>query len=161
MTSKNSEAPPVHDSAHDALSVFLGEWRAKGTSFGGTDQTGADPKANGVPWVSTHTARWHTGGFFLIQDERAKVGGTAFDTLSVMGVEPGKKGHFARTFENHGFYRHYGISVDRRTWLLEGKTERARTIFDADGTTQIITWEWMQNGKWLPLCDRVATRVEK
>lgn len=161
MTTKSNEAPPFRISAHDALSVFLGEWRAEGTSFGGTDQSGTDRKVNGVPWVSTHTARWHTGGFFMIQDERATVGGTAFDTLSILGVEPGDKGHFARTFDNHGYYRHYGISVDGRTWILEGETERAHTVFDADGDTQTITWEWMQNGKWLPLCDRVATRAGK
>ncbi len=157
----DSEQPPVRGIAHDALSVFLGTWRAEGRSFGGTDQSGADPKANGVAWVSTHTARWHTGGFFLIQEEKATIDGSAFDTLSILGVEPHNKGHFARTFENHGFYRHYAISVDGPTWRLEAETERARTIFGADGDTQRITWEWMQNGKWLPLCDRVATRIAK
>ena len=160
MTSKANEAMPVRDSAHDALSVFLGEWRAEGISFGGTDQTGADPKANGVPWVSTHSARWHTGDFFLIQDERAQIGGAVFDTMSILGVEPGESGHFARTFENHGFYRHYALSAEGRTWLLKGKTERARTVFDADGNTQTITWEWLRDGKWLPLCDRVAKRAQ-
>ena len=153
-------ADPVRSSAHDALSVFLGEWRAEGTSFGGTDQSGVDPRANGVPWASTHTARWHTGEFFLIQDERAQIGGNAFDTLSILGVEPGSDNCFARTFENHGFYRHYALSVDKGTWLLEGKTERARTVFDADGNTQTITWEWLRDGRWLPLCDRVARRVD-
>jgi hypothetical protein len=161
MTTKESEATPVRGSAHDALSVFLGEWRAEGMSFGGTDQSGADPKANGVPWVSTHTSRWHTGDFFLVQDERAKIGGAAFDTLGVMGQESGGKGYFARTFENHGFYRHYQLSVDDRTWLLAGETERARTVFSADGNTQTITWEWLREGKWLPLCDRVASRVDR
>ena len=160
MTTRDSEAMPVRGSAHDALSIFLGEWHAEGMSFGGANQAVADPKANGVPWTSTHTARWHTGDFFLIQEERAQIGGATFDTLSVMGVEPNAGGHFARTFENHGFYRHYALSVDARTWLLEGPTERAHTIFDADGKTQTITWEWLQNGKWLPLCDRVAKRVE-
>ena len=160
MTGQDGTATPVHGSAHDALSVFLGEWHAQGTSFGGTDQSGADPKANGVPWVSTHTARWHTGEFFLVQDERARIGGNAFDTLTILGVEPGTNGHFARTFENHGFYRYYGISVDGKTWLLEGKTERARTVIDANGDTQTITWEWFRDGKWLPLCDRVARRVQ-
>ena len=159
MTAKESEATPVHGSAHEALSIFRGEWRAEGISFGGADQSGTDPKANGVPWVSTHTARWHTGNFFLIQDERAKIGGAAFDTLGVMGLESGGKGYFARTFENHGFYRHYHLSVDDRTWTLVGETERARTVFAADGNTQTITWEWLRDGKWLPLCDRVATRV--
>lgn len=128
-------------------------------SFGGTDQSGADPKANGVPWVSTHSARWHTGNFFLIQDECARIDGKTFDTLNIFGVETSPNLHFARTFENHGFYRHYGLSVDGRTWLLEGETERACTIFSADGDTQTITWEWLRNGKWLPLCDRIASRV--
>ena len=159
MTTTDPETTPVRGSAHDALSVFLGEWRAVGTSYGGTDQSGVDPKANGVPWVSTHTARWHTGGFFLMQDERAMISGAAFDTISIMGVEPGTDSHFAHTFENHGFYRHYHLSVDARTWLFEGETERARTIFNEAGDTQTIAWEWLQGGKWLPLCDRVARRV--
>jgi hypothetical protein len=157
MTTKDSEATPVRGGAHDALSVFIGEWRAEGMSFGGTDQSGADPKANGVPWVSTHSTRWHTGDFFLIQDEHARIDGKAFDTLSIMGVELGDIGHFARTFENHGFYRHSALSVDGRTWLLEGPTERARTVFDAEGSTQAITWEWLRDGKWLPLCDRARS----
>jgi Protein of unknown function (DUF1579) len=159
MTTKNTEATPIRGPAHAALSVFLGEWRAEGTSFGGTDQSGSDPKANGVPWVSKHTARWHTGDFFLIQDERAQLDGEAFDTISIMGAEPGTDGYFARTFENHGFYRHYDLSVDHRTWVLKGKTERARTVFSADGQTQTISWEWLRVGKWLPLCDRIASRV--
>ena len=155
----NSETTPVRGSAHQALAVFLGEWRAEGLSFGATDQSGVNPKANGVRWVSTHRARWHTGDFFLIQDERAEVDGNTFDTLSVLGVEPGKGRYFARTFENHGFYRHYALSVADRTWSLMGETERARIVFDAKGDTQTITWEWLRDGKWWPLCDRVASRV--
>ena len=148
-----TEAGPVRGSAHDALSIFLGEWRAEGTSFGGTDQSGTDPKANGVPWVSTHTVRWHTGNFFLIQDERARIDGKVFDTRNIMDVDPSDKGYIARTFENHGFYRHYALSVDDRTLLLNGATARARTVFSADGNSQTITWEWLRDGKWLPLCD--------
>lgn len=159
VTDNDNTVTPVRGRAQDALSVFLGEWRAEGMSFGGTDQSGADPKANGVPWLSTHTSRWHTGGFFLIQDERALIGGTVFDTMTILGAEPDTGDHFARSFENHGFYRHYRLSVDGNIWVLAGKTERARTEFDADGTRQTITWEWLRDGKWLPLCDRVARRV--
>jgi Protein of unknown function (DUF1579) len=161
MKTKAIETTPVRSNAHDALEVFLGEWRAEGLSFGGTDQSGPDPKANGERWESTHTTRWHTGEFFVIEDERALIDGKTFDTHSVMGLEPGSKGYFARTFEDHGFYRHYSMSVDGRTWLLTGEFERARTVFDASGNTQTITWEWLRNGKWLPLCDRVATRVDR
>lgn len=159
MTSMADETSPVRGSMHDALAAFLGEWRAEGTSYGGTDQTGPDPRANGVPWISTHTAIWHTGAFFLIQDERAKIDGALFDTLSILGLEPDGNGYFARTFENHGFYRHYQLSVEDRTWHLAGDTERATTIFSADGTVQTIHWEWLRDGRWLPLCDRVVNRL--
>ena len=160
MTAVPEQATPVRGPMHNALSVFLGEWRAEGTSFGGTDQSGLDSRANGVPWVSTHSARWHTGEFFLIQDERALLDGKPFDTLSIFGVEPGI-GHFVRTFENHGFYRHYALAADGPTWQLTGETERAQTTFSPDGNTQTIAWEWLRDGKWLPLCDRVALRVER
>ena len=158
MTTAANRAPQAGGPSHQALAVFLGAWRAEGTSFGGTDQSGPDPRANGIPWVSTHAARWHTGEFFLIQDERARLAGMPFDTISIMGVEPGG-GYFARTFENHGFYRHYALAVTDRTWMLTGETERARTTFSLDGAIQTIAWEWLRDGKWLPLCDRVASRV--
>ena len=153
-----NESVPVRGSRHEVLAVFLGDWRAEGTSFGGTDQSGSDPRANGIPWVSTHSAHWHTGEFFLIQDERAQLAGKPFDTLNIFGAKVGG-GLFARTFDNNGFYRHYALSVKDRIWLLTGETERATTTFSADGNAQTIAWEWLRDGKWLPLCDRVASRV--
>ena len=59
---------------------------------------GADPKARGAPWVSTHNTRWHNGDFFFIQDERARIGGRIFDTLSVMGVDLSHTGYIAPDF---------------------------------------------------------------
>jgi hypothetical protein len=161
MTSANPEMQPVRGPAHKELAIFLGDWHAHGMSFGGTDQSGPDPKANGIPWVSTHTARWHSGEFFVVQEECARLDGAEFDTHSILGVDPATGRHFARTFENHGFYRHYGLDVVYRTWQLTGPSERASTVFDTDGNTQTITWEWLREGKWLPLCDRVASRVDK
>ncbi len=34
MTTNDSDVTPFRGSAHNALSVFLGEWRAEGVSFG-------------------------------------------------------------------------------------------------------------------------------
>lgn len=160
MTTSDSEMPPQRSAKHDALAVFLGEWKAEGTSYGGTEQPADDPKSNGVPWTSTHTGRWHTGEFFLIQDEQARPGGEVFDTLSVMGVDPHSGKYFARAFENHGFYRHYDVSVDGNIWTFLGEHERARIEFDADNRKQTIVWEWKPKDKWLPLCDRTATRID-
>ncbi len=89
------------------LDVFLGEWRAEGTSYGGTDQSGDDPKANREKWESEHKARWHTGGYFQIEDERARPGGAVFDTHWVRGIDPETGRMFASSFENHGHKRTY------------------------------------------------------
>jgi hypothetical protein len=152
--------PPSRGAKHDTLDVFLGSWKAEGTSFGGTDQSSDDPKANGVSWTSTHKGYWHTGRFFLIQEEKALPGGDVFDTLSVMGVDARTGEYFALTFENHGFTRNYHVSVDGRVWRLSGETERARIEFSPDGRTQMIVWEWKPESKWLPLCDRTAIRTD-
>jgi hypothetical protein len=147
------------DYRHEALAMFLGRWTARGTSYGGTDQSGDDPKANGEPWLSTHEGYWHTGGFFLVQDERADIQGSRFDTLSIMGVEEDGS-YSARCVENHGFYRHYRVECDGDLWTLSGDLERATIRFTDEARTQVISWEWKQDGAWLPLCDRVAVKVD-
>lgn len=150
---------PKRSEKHDALDVFLGRWTARGMSFGNTDQSGSDPKANGQAWLSTHEARWHTGSFFLVQDERADIAGYRFDTLSVMGV--GDEGeYFARSFENHGFYRDYPVRRDDEVWVLTGPLERATISFTDGNRKQVITWEWKPDDEWQPLCDRIAIRVD-
>jgi hypothetical protein len=157
MTSDGRDAAPVRGKQHEALAAFLGDWRAEGKSYGGPSQTVDDPKGAPFPWTSTHTAKWHTGEFFLIQDERAMSGGP-FDTLSVMGVDPTSGRYFAQSFENHGFSRRYDVAVDGRDWTFNGEQERSRIAFSPDGKTQTIVWEWHSQGRWLPLCDRVAHR---
>lgn len=155
----DNESPPARGPQHEALGVFLGTWRATGTSYGIPKRPEDDPKSVAQPWVSTHSGKWHTGQFFLIQDERANPDNQRFDTLSIMGVD--KEGrYFTRSFENHGFYRHYEVVVDGRVWTLTGESERARIEFSTDGKTQTITWEWRPQGPWLPLCDRVAVRQD-
>ncbi|MEO7634866.1 MAG: hypothetical protein ABIS38_04365 [Sphingomicrobium sp.] len=153
------EAPPQRGPQHDALDVFLGEGTASGVSFGGTDQAD-DPRANGQSSTSNHRAFWHTGNFFMVQDERAMIAGAPFDTLSIMGVDPGPGDYFSRGFENHGFYRDYRLTVDGNVWQLHGETERATIAFSEDNRRQAIHWEWMPDGHWLPLCDRVAIRID-
>jgi hypothetical protein len=147
------------DERQEALSVFLGRWTARGTSYGGTDQTGGNPKAYGDHWLSTHKGYWHTGKFFLIQDEKADIQGNRFETLSIMGV--GEDGsYFARCFENHGFYRNYRVEREGDVWNLAGDLERASIVFEEEGHRQVISWEWKPGGSWIPLCDRIAVRVD-
>lgn len=141
---------------HEALAVFIGDWYAEGTSYGGDDQSPDNPHTGACPWRSTHSARWHSGGFFVVQDERAN---GPFDTLAFLGWDGGAGRYFGRSIENHGFARDYTLTVDGSTWTFAGDHERATCVFDDRGDTQTISWEWRPRGDWLPLCDRVATRI--
>lgn len=70
-------------------------------------------------------------------------------------------GHYtSHAFENHGHYRRYTIRVDGNVWTWSGDTERCRIEFSEDGNRQTVSWEWRPvDDEWLPLCDRVNTRV--
>lgn len=140
-----------------ALEVFVGDWQAEGLSFGGPNQDPADPRADPTRWISTHSARWHSGEFFLIQNEHAQVRGP-FDTFSVMGWDDDAGRHFASFYDNHGFRRHYDVLAEGSVWWFNGERERARIEFSDDGRRQTIAWQWRPDDDWLPLCDRVADK---
>ena len=73
MTTSDSETAPMRGVPHEARAAFLGQWRAKGTSYGRPNQPVDDPKRAADPWGSTHSGTWHTGASFRIQDEQATV----------------------------------------------------------------------------------------
>lgn len=148
---------PTDTQPHEKLAAFLGDWHAEGTSYGGEEQSSANPHGGATPWRSIHSARWHSGEYFVVQDERAN---GPFDTLSLMGWDAEAERYFARSIENHGFARDYTMTVDGRTWTLTGEHERATHRFSADARTQEVSWEWRPaGGDWLPLCDRTAHRI--
>jgi len=132
-----------------ALSAFLGEWHAEGTSYAADGSTS--------PWKSIHIARWHSGEHFVIQDERAS---GPFSTMSFLGWDPERQTYFSWSVDNGGFPREYLLSVEGRTWTFAGARERATVSFSGHGHIQTHQWEIRSEGEWLPLCERVATRVE-
>src|ERR1051325_3737494 len=103
MTDSDAEPPPTRTDMHRALEVFVGEWRAEGTNYG-IAEPGTDPRSNRSSWNSTHVTRWHSGKFFLIDDERARNGENEdpFDTIGITGVDSETGRYFAQSFENHG-----------------------------------------------------------
>ena len=148
-----TDAPTRTDQVK-ALGIFIGDWTAEGTSFGGE-------ASSGQLWFSIHTAAWHTGNFFIIQDERARIDGSVFDTHAVIGVDSATGAYFMRSVENHGFDRDYRMERDGDVWRVIGDTERATITFSDGGRTQTHRWEWKPAGTWVPLCDRAAKRTDE
>jgi hypothetical protein len=67
---------------------------------------------------------------------------------------------FTYFFDNAGFHPIYKTRVEGNVWNFTKPNTRAKvTIEDPDTIT--FNWEWKnKDSNWLPLCDRVAKRVE-
>ena len=132
-----------------APSVFLGDWTAEGTGYNASGE--------GSPWRSVHSARWHTGEYFVVQDERAN---GPFDTIGFLGWDSDRETYFSWSVENHGFAREYLATVDAGVWTYTGSAERRTVKFSDDGRVQTHHGEFRPQGAWIRLCDRVATRID-
>lgn len=134
---------------HQRLEIFIGDWWAEGTAYGAN--------LSGEEWRSIHSARWHSGGQFVVQDERAN---GPFDTMSFLGWDQERDSYFSWSIENHGFNREYLVTVEGDVWTFTGPSERATITFSEDGRVQTHHWEFKPQGGWITLCDRVARRVD-
>ena len=141
--------------AHEALEVFVGRWRANGTSYG-DGQTTDDPLASAVPWTSDESYAWLAGGSFLVHRWDALVGERPFEGIEILGVDD-EGLYFAELFDDSGNRVEYAVTCDGDTWTFTAPTTRATATVEAPG--QIAwNWEWRPNGEaWLPLCERSAT----
>lgn len=150
---------PEPSAAHRKLEVFVGNWRAEGTSYG-EGQDAADPRANGAPWTSGESYEWLPGGFFLLHRWDAMAGERVFQGTEILGYDEAEGGYFTRFFDNSGFHPEYRASVTGNVWTFAEPKTRATVTVEDDGKRMRFAWEWRSGGSaWLPLCDRVATRV--
>jgi hypothetical protein len=159
-TPRPATVPAVRTALHDALEALVGQWRAEGLWFGGPEQSDVQPRLGAQPWKSTHSARWHEGRFFLVQEERAHAGTQPLDTMAVLGVDLHSGTLFVLGFHSRGLARRYDVAIEGARWRLSSATERTTIEFSADGRTQRIQSQWRPRDRWLPLCERTAVRVD-
>jgi hypothetical protein len=151
---------PERGAAHERLNVFVGNWHAEGDSYAVGQETD-DPRGTIEKWVSDDTVEWLPGKFFVMQRWDAMTGPNEFKGTSIISHDPQTGDYMMRAYENHGFVNDYVTRADGNVWTFTADTNRGRIEFTDGGDTQKITWEWRPDGKtWLPLCDRVAKRVD-
>lgn len=149
---------PRPGAAHRNLDVFLGKWRAEGHSYA-EGQRADDPRASAVPWTSDESYEWLPGGFFLLHQWDAKAGQRVFKGTEIIGYDETSGGYFTRFFDNAGFHPEYRAVVDGKIWTFTEPSTRARVTVGSNSQLT-FNWEWRNGGgDWLPLCDRVATRI--
>ena len=150
---------PEPTALHRRLDAFAGRWRATGESFG-TAQNPDDPRGSAVPWTSEESYEWLPGGFFMLHRWDAAVGDRPFRGVEVLGVDEARGAWFSEMFDDAGNHPRYRISADGPTWTFEEAETRAVVTVLGGGTRMSFRWEWRNGGPaWLPLCDRIATRI--
>jgi hypothetical protein len=150
---------PEPSAATRKLEVFVGKWHAEGESYA-EGQTAVEPRASAVSWKSDESYEWLPGGFFLLHTWDAVVGERVFKGTEIIGYDEAQGGYFTRFFDNTGNHPEYRATVDGLIWSFKEASTRAKVTVSQAGDEMKFVWEWQHgNGKWLPLCDRVARRL--
>lgn len=159
MVDTPSAQLPQPSAAHKKLSVFVGKWHAEGQSYA-EGQQAASPKASAVPWTSEESYEWLPGRFFLLHRWNAMAGTRAFKGTEIIGYDAARGGYFTRFFDNAGNHPEYRAIIDGNVWTFSEPATRAKVTVRDGGERMTFNWEWRNGGsEWLPLCDRVATRI--
>ena len=156
----NNSKQPDRQLSLKKLDVFIGKWHAEGQSYADGQQKDK-PYSSAVPWTSDESYEWLQGNFFLLHRWDAKAGDKVFIGTEIIGYDEKEGGYFTRFFDNAGFHPDYKATVDGNVWNFTEPSTRARVTVDDDKNTITFNWEWRnENSDWLPLCDRVATRIK-
>jgi hypothetical protein len=156
---ENSEEKDFTGEELQKLQVFIGKWHAEGKSYA-DGQDKRNPYASAVPWTSDESYEWLPGNFFVLHQWNAKAGDREFIGTEIIGYNKSEQKFFTNFFDNAGFHPVYEATLEGTGWnFTEANTKAKVTINDKDTIT--FNWEWRNEGSdWLPLCDRVARRVE-
>ncbi len=158
-SNKKNSAQLDQPSALKKLAVFIGKWHAEGQSYA-EGQKMENPYASSVPWISDENYEWLAGNFFILHTWNAKIGDRVFIGTEIIGYDEKEGGFFTRFFDNSGFHPNYKANVDGNVWNFIAASSRAKVTVDDDKNKLTFNWEWRkEDNNWMPLCDRVATRI--
>lgn len=137
---------------HRALDAFVGTWRTEGV-------VRATPDAPAFPFTAVDRYAWMEGGFFLLHDVDARMGGESLKALEVISHDPATDTYPMRSYDSRGNTGAHEGRLRGGTWTFTGATERFTGAFSADGATFSGLWERSADGEaWEPWMDVTLTR---
>jgi hypothetical protein len=114
--------------------VFIGTWNTTGEVLA----TSANPAGM---LVATDTYRWLPGRHFIVHEVDARFDGAPTRSMEVMGYDPVKQRHVARSFDDQGVEESFIVELSGRRWAIDGKTVRFRGSFDVARNRLAGLWE--------------------
>ena len=134
------------------LAIFIGNWITEGHTV-----------VNGVPGpkiLASDVYEWVPGGFFVVHTAYGRLAGVDVGGVEILGYD-GRNGEF-RTwfFDSQGNAISSPLLHTEDSWIWQGETTRATSVFTDGGKTQTTRHERLEDGAWIPSMEVVLTRVD-
>lgn len=133
--------------------IFIGVWNTRGSVLETED-------APAGTLVATDTYRWLPGGHFIVHDVDARFGDEPTRSMEVVGYDPARRAHVARSYDDRGNTEEFVVQLRGRRWTIQGDTARFDGRFSADGDTLIGLWELKgRRRRWQPWIELELVRA--
>ena len=134
------------------LAIFIGNWITEGHTV-----------VDGVPGpkiVASDVYEWVPGGFFVVHTAYGRLAGVDVGGVEILGYD-GRNAEF-RTwfFDSQGNAISSPLLHTKDSWIWQGETTRATSVFTDGGKTQTTLHERLEDGGWIRSMEVVLTRVD-
>lgn len=142
------------DAAHKRLEVLIGKWMNEG-------QTLASPDTLPVKILTSDVYEWMPGSFFVLHTAYGLIGGVGVGGTEILGYDAASQAYRSYFFDSQGNISTQQVTIQHDTWTWQGEKTRATAIFSADGTTQTVCHERLDDtGNWLVSMDVILRKVQ-
>ena len=133
--------------------IFIGTWNTRGEVLATDD-------APATTLVATDVYRWGPGRRFVVHDVDARFGDDVARSMEVVGYDPRRKRHVARSYDDQGASEEFDVALHGRRWRIVGDTARFDGKFDAAGDRLSGLWE-RKSGRsgWQPWIELELVRA--
>ena len=114
--------------------LFIGIWNTRGEVL-------ATDAAPATTLVATDTYRWGPGRRFVVHDVDARFGGDVSRSMEVIGYDPARKQHVARSYDDQGASDAFDVALRGRRWRIVGDSMRFDGAFDTGYDRLTGLWE--------------------
>ena len=138
---------------HRALNVLAGKWITHGTIRATDDAAPSQMRA-------IDRYEWLPGSFFMLHKVDALIGGTASQSIEVIGYDAQQACYVTRSYDDQGTSDGFTARLEGLAWSIDGEQVRFKGAFDADGSVLAGTWEQCSGeGRWSPWMDIELRKV--
>ena len=133
--------------------IFIGVWNTRGDVLETEDAPAGTLSA-------TDTYRWLPGDHFLLHDVDARFGDVPTRSMEVVGYDPARRKHVARSFDDKGKTEEFVVQLRGRRWTITGDAVRFDGRFSADEDSLTGLWELKgRRGRWQPWIELELVRA--